>query len=62
MWSYDSKKRFQKLFDTLETAKTNALEYQQKTGSTDNDKEEKLFYDKIIENNLCLYEKAKTKK
>lgn len=62
MRTYEGAKTFKKLFDTLEIAKTTALEYQRKYGSTDNDKEENIYYDKIIENNLCLYEKVKTKK
>lgn len=62
MRTYKGAETFKKLFDTLETAKANALDYQRKYGSTDNDKEENIYYDKIIENSLCLYEKAKTKK
>lgn len=47
--------RFKHFFEVLEKAKDNALNYQKKYGSTDNDNETKAYYDKIIENPLCIY-------
>lgn len=52
---YNARDRFEKLFDTLETVKNKAMEYQQKYGSADNDDEVKTYYDKIIDNPLSVY-------
>lgn len=54
---HGGQERFLKFFNELENAKKLALEYQCKYGSTDNDKNEQLYYDSIITNSLCLYEK-----
>lgn len=54
---HGGQERFLKFFNELENAKKLALEYQCKYGSTDNDKNEQLYYDNIITNSLCLYEK-----
>ena len=54
---HGGREHFLKFFNELENAKKLALEYQCKYGSTDNDKNEKLYYDNIITNSLCLYEK-----
>lgn len=59
MRTYNGREIFQKFFNMLETAQEKALEYQRQYGSTDKDVEEKAYYDKIIENNLCLYENKK---
>lgn len=55
MRSYDGRERFKNLFNVLEASKEQSLTYQKKYGSSDNDASEKAYYDKIIENNLCLY-------
>lgn len=55
MRTSDGEKKFLIFFEVLEAAKASALEYQRKYGSNDNDSNEKEYYDKIIENNLCLY-------
>ena len=47
--------RFNRYFATIEKAKENALIYQKQYGSTDNDEKTKAYYDKIVENTLCLY-------
>ena len=62
MRPYGGREKFQNFFRLLEDAKEKALKYQQKYGSSDNDASEKAYYDKIIENNLCLYCNKKTKK
>ena len=62
MRSYDGRERFKNLFNVLEASKEQSLTYQKKYCSSDNDASEKAYYDKIIENNLCLYCNKKTKK
>ena len=54
MRSYDGRERFKNLFNVLEASKEQS--------SLDKDASEKAYYDKIIENNLCLYCNKKTKK
>jgi hypothetical protein len=60
--TYNGKERFQNFFSDLETANAKAKEYQSKYGSSDNDENEKKYYDNLMENSLCLYGKTKTKK
>lgn len=52
---YNGREKFLELFNLLETAKSNAMQYQYKYGSSDDDANEQSYYDKIIENSLCLY-------